>query len=145
MSIVIVKTYEFPYLAHLDRAKLADEGIDSFVRDENVVSVAPFYTHAVGGVKLMVRGTDLQKAKEVLRVNEYSELSRAFDGQVEEQVLCPNCGSVDISQHRSMISGFLFLLLFFLPVALFSGKHVCGTCGHTWKSADGGSKPDRTP
>ena len=57
-SQVIIGTYPEATAAHLARVRLDAEGIESWLVDENTASVYPFYTQAIGGVKLAVREDD---------------------------------------------------------------------------------------
>src|SRR5438876_80513 len=101
-NLVVLKTYDIAHLAHLDRAKLADEGIESFVQDDNIVSVLPYLSNAVGYIKLLVSESRVVRAREILSVNEFSSFDNAFEGKLEAQAACPNCGSTDIIQRNSL-------------------------------------------
>ena len=48
------------------RVRLEDEGIECLVPDEFTVIMNPLYSNAVGGVRLQVRESDIERAKEVL-------------------------------------------------------------------------------
>lgn len=48
------------------RVRLEDEGIVCLVPDEFTVIMNPLYSNAVGGVRLQVRESDIERAKEVL-------------------------------------------------------------------------------
>ncbi len=48
------------------RVRLEDEGIVCLVPDEFTVIMNPLYSNAVGGVRLQVRASDIERAKEVL-------------------------------------------------------------------------------
>jgi hypothetical protein len=52
--------------AQLARTRLQSQRIESFVLDENLISLMPIYDLALGGVRLMVRGEDLEKAVKIL-------------------------------------------------------------------------------
>jgi hypothetical protein len=132
-DFAILKTYEFAHLAHLDRARLADEGIDSFVQDENIVSINPALANAVGWVKLIVREEQMEKAKVILGLNEFSQLRNAIYEEIERQPTCPRCGSIDLGHKRSLLSGIIYLILFFVPVARTTGEYLCRTCGYQWE------------
>ncbi len=108
-DLIVIKRYEQAHLAHLDLAKLNDEGIECFLKDENTVSVNPVWSNAVGGIKLLIHKSDLEKVNSVLGANEYSNLQNAFDEQVESQLICPNCGSAEVQQKRSILTGFILL------------------------------------
>ena len=47
------------------KSVLDGDGIESFIPDEYTLGVQPFYTSALGGVRLLVRSEDLERAKEV--------------------------------------------------------------------------------
>ncbi len=132
-DLVVIRRYEQAHLAHLDLAKLRDEGIESFLKDENSVSINPFWSNAIGGIKLIVHKSDFQKARSMLNANEYSKLEKVFGRKIEAQDDCPKCGSTMIQQQRSLLSGILFLILFFVPLAALTNKYLCSSCGHTWK------------
>ena len=42
------------------------EGIEYFIADEHIASIAPHLTHVVGGIKLRVKESDAEKAKKIL-------------------------------------------------------------------------------
>ena len=130
---VILKRYEQPQLAYLDLAKLTDEGIEAIVRDDGIVTVMPYLSTAFGGVKLIVHEEDAERARKVLDMNEFDSLKETFDDQIEEQRLCPRCGSADVLQRRSFWSGIILLILFFIPLAVTTKGYVCTKCGNTWK------------
>lgn len=131
---VVLKTYDVPQLAHLDKAKLADEGIKSFIQDENIVTAGPYLSNAVGYIKLLVLEQDVAKAREILALNEFDSLRDVFDDRLDPQMSCPTCGSIDVIQRKSIVNGLLFLILFFMPVAVPTKHYVCAQCGYQWKS-----------
>jgi hypothetical protein len=64
--IITFQTYYDPVLAHIVRARLEANGIDCFVSDENTLVAQPFYNQAVGGVKLNIFESDLERCKAIL-------------------------------------------------------------------------------
>ena len=130
---VVLRRYAQSQLAHLDLAKLSDEGVEAYVRDDGVVTMMPYLSNAFGGIKLLVRPDDVERAKKILETNEFESLKNAFDGQVEPQRVCLHCGSIDLLQRRSFWSGILFLLFFFVPLAVPTKGYLCTKCGNTWK------------
>jgi len=133
-DFTILKRYEFAHLAHLDRAKLADEEIESFLQDDNIVSINPVLTNAVGGVKLFVRRDDAERAATILHENNYPALAETLQNELDPQNLCPKCSSADVARQRSFVSAVLFLILFFVPVASWTNRYRCSSCGHQWKA-----------
>jgi hypothetical protein len=46
---------------------MEEEGISCWLKDENTVTLNPIWTQAVGGIKLMVAATQVERAREILR------------------------------------------------------------------------------
>lgn len=130
----ILRTYSQSYLAHLDVAKLSDEGIDAYLQDDNIVSINPVLTYAVGGIKLFIPDEDFDKAQKILENNEYDSLSvEYYKDTIEPQFKCPQCGGTNIFQKGSWLSGLLFLFLFAVPLAKRKPEFVCLDCSAKWK------------
>ena len=68
---VTVKTFTYPLEVAVIRGRLESEGIECFAQDELTVQANPFYSNAIGGVKLQVREHDLRKAIEILEETGY--------------------------------------------------------------------------
>lgn len=130
---VILRRYQFGQFAHLDRAKLADEGIESFIRDDEIVSLMPYLANAFGGIKLIVYSDDAERAKQVLDRNDFVALEEVYGPEIEPLRVCPKCSSADIIQRKSILSGLLFLLVFFVPLATPTHGFICMKCGYSWK------------
>ncbi len=130
----IVKTYLYSHQAHLDIAKLSDEGIVAVIKDDNIVSINPIFAQAVGGIKILVDEKDYEKAAEILNINYYENLKDEFqEGKIEEQRKCEKCGSINVFQKGSWLIGLFFLLLMFIPVTKKKSVFVCLDCGNQWK------------
>jgi hypothetical protein len=63
---VEVRNCNWLHQAQFLKSVLESEGIDVQLPDEHVLGVQPFYGAAVGGVRVMVRAADLQRATELL-------------------------------------------------------------------------------
>jgi len=70
MGFVIIKRFDNSIDAHLFRISLEAEGIDCFLFDEEIVSINPLYSNAVGGIKVKVREEDLERTLHVLKSTE---------------------------------------------------------------------------
>ena len=70
-NFVTIKTFTYASEAFVLRGRLESEGIECFVQDELTAQVNPFYSNAIGGIKLQVRESDLQKAIEILKEEGY--------------------------------------------------------------------------
>jgi len=69
-SLIIIRTYSNSQLAHLDSAKLADEGIESRIHDDTMASLLPHLSNVMGGIKLLVEENDAPRAIEILKKSE---------------------------------------------------------------------------
>ena len=127
------------------RGRLESEGITCFVKDELTVQVNPFYSNAIGGVKLQVPENELNQAIEILKetgyieskdlqssnelphLNDYSEeQQKSNDG---EKIFCPNCGSDEVVQSKKANRLFLITsLLFVYPTPFFKKIYYCFDC-----------------
>ncbi len=70
-KLVIIYTATYPQDILVLRARLESENIECFVQDELTLQTNPFYSNAIGGVKLQVKQEDAELAKEVLREGGY--------------------------------------------------------------------------
>ncbi len=69
-DLVTVATFMNPVQADFARAILEMDGIECRLVDETFSNVAPFYSLAIGGVKLQVRESDAPRAVAALRRKE---------------------------------------------------------------------------
>ncbi len=62
----VIITFTYPYEAHLAKGKLESEGIEVMINDELTAQINNFYSNAIGGVKVLVKETDFERAKQIL-------------------------------------------------------------------------------
>ena len=70
-KFITVLTVTYPHELAIIRGRLESEGIECFAQDELTIQVNPFYSNAIGGIKLQVRESDFQKAVEILEEEGY--------------------------------------------------------------------------
>jgi DNA-directed RNA polymerase subunit RPC12/RpoP len=135
MEHVTIKTFNNAIEAHILKNRLESEGITCFIRDENIVTVNPLYNYAVGGIKLDVQETDVERAIKIL-----AEIEDApFTDEADEVILCPKCGSDDLYANFTSMKdakGILAAIAaFFFAVFPIYYKSVyrCKNCGHEFK------------
>jgi predicted RNA-binding Zn-ribbon protein involved in translation (DUF1610 family) len=141
--LVTIAAFNEPTEAHIMKGRLEAEGILCFLSDEHIVGAQPFYSVAVGGVKLKVTEQDEAEAREVLARIQGGDSEFLLDDNIElappmqEHVIattCPQCGSDHISEEKYNKTVFsLSYLLFGFPLPFLSHKYRCYNCGHTWK------------
>lgn len=126
MEFIILNTYTNYVDAHIAKGVLEEEGIESWLKDENTVTIDPVLTNAIGGIKLMVATEQAQKAWEVLE-NVRREQKAA--------IACPKCGSHNtelVSTPRKAINWVSAIVTFFLGEYAIATDKVnhCFDCGH---------------
>lgn len=61
-----VATYTYAHECMVIKPLLLKEGIQHFFQNETIIGLIPFYSNAVGGIKLKVKKSDYQKVKAIL-------------------------------------------------------------------------------
>jgi hypothetical protein len=72
-DLITIRTFTYPHEMEVVRGHLESEGIECFVDDELTAQVNPFYSNAIGGVKLKIKVSDLLSAREILKESGYLE------------------------------------------------------------------------
>jgi len=70
MEFVEVRSYDNYISAHIMLGKLRAEYINCHLLNENTVTIDPFLSNAVGGIKLMVAEPQLERALELITMFE---------------------------------------------------------------------------
>jgi hypothetical protein len=125
MGFVVLNAYNTYIDAHIAKGVLEEEGIPSWLKDENTVTIDPILTNAVGGIKVMVAEEMAVQAREILlRVR-----------REQAAVACPKCSSINtdlVSTPRKAINWLSAISTFFLgdyAMAVDKVQH-CFDCGH---------------
>lgn len=126
----LLRRFQYSSEAIIYQGKLESQGVEVFLRDNNIVDTNPLYSNAVGGVKLYVRNEDLAKANEIL-----GEVSLYSVDDNHNPIKCPKCGSeaIDLMTSIKDWKSFLyFFILFFLFLFPFKARHKykCEVCKH---------------
>lgn len=135
MKLITLKTFDNGPEAHIVKSKLESEGINSFLFDENMVSLNPLYNITVGGIKLKINETDLERAQEILGAVENTPLTN----ETGEAIKCPKCGSANLFiGFKSMkgvkgIASLFFSIVFMVFPIFFKSTYSCKECGTAFK------------
>jgi hypothetical protein len=125
--MITLTTVSYIHEADLLCMKLEAGGVESFIPDMNTAQVNPFYSGAMGGIRVQIHEQDLDKAREIL----------ADEGAKIEGLYCPQCGSSNIEYQRfSKRFAVLSLLLLGIPLLSAQQGYVCRECRHEWKRKD---------
>ena len=65
-ELVTIRNYAYLHEALIAREMLQAEGIPALVPDEHTISMDWLYRNAIGGIRLQVRGADVERANEIL-------------------------------------------------------------------------------
>lgn len=129
MDFLLLQVFTNYVDAHIVMGRLNEEGINCWLKDENIVTLGPLLTNAVGGIKLMVAATEFEMAKELLV---------AMETEKKQKFTCPQCNSSDIQMITTprKLSNWLgtlvgFLLMVF-PLAANKVWH-CFNCKAEFK------------
>lgn len=75
-EFITAATFNYPHEITILKHRLELENIPHFFENEATTSVAPFYSIALGGIKLKVHPADLQAVKAILDdLNNRSQLT----------------------------------------------------------------------
>lgn len=74
-DFVTLAVFTYPHEYLVLKLLLEKENIQYFFKNETMVGVFPFYSNALGGIKLEVHQCDLEKARKILNsLNDTSTL-----------------------------------------------------------------------
>jgi Putative prokaryotic signal transducing protein len=66
MNFICIRGYDNYINAHMQLGMLQEEGINCHLKDEYSVTIDPFLSAAIGGIKLMVAESQAKRAVELL-------------------------------------------------------------------------------
>ncbi len=107
--------------AQLIKNQLENDGIKSYLLNENFSNLLPhMYNVLGGGVQIMVHKDDLIKAKKII-------------GTTESPIVCPKCGSKNLTDmpanQKNKFVAFIIALFLVGPIGNLLGNYKCNECG----------------
>jgi len=66
MKFIVIRSYDNYIPAHIAMGQLKEEFINCYLQDEYTVTIDPLLSNAIGGIKLVVAETQVQRALEIL-------------------------------------------------------------------------------
>jgi len=139
-QLVTIASYSNPIEANLHKAKLESHDIACFLMDENMVSIVPFYSLAIGNIKLKVPASESDRAIKILSDKSDITLTDNFklnkENETSPENKCPCCLSTNIYQNKYSRKSLLSFLLIGFPVPIRKKGFRCFDCGFEWKNAD---------
>ncbi|HET6767795.1 MAG TPA: DUF2007 domain-containing protein [Chitinophagaceae bacterium] len=132
MEFVIVQSFNNYVDAHLLMTRLESENIECWLQDENTVTIYPIWTNAVGGIKLLVKKEDFDRASEIFKESENNR---------RQAIECPNCKghNTELVSSPRKVTNWLSVLLTYsfmgYPVGVDKVSH-CFDCGHEFANSN---------
>ncbi len=123
-DFTILAIFEYSTEAHLVKAKLDSENIRTMLMDEKTIDSDPLISQAIGGVKLLVKNNDLEKASEI-----YDKIRSYKKDKIGNDIHCPQCNSTKILTADLQRKNLFFMLFPFFE----SQKLICNTCKTIFK------------
>jgi hypothetical protein len=117
-NFVTVSTFSSYLDANLAKQLLESQGIPCYLANESTVNMAWHLTVAVGWIKLQVKKTDLEQAKQILVASEF-EMEDSADEWLEDDEI-ETISWADATADRAFRTAVIGLLLLFLPIQLYS-------------------------
>lgn len=137
-SLVKFKYYNNSLEANRDKQILSNNGLQSFIANEQTIQSDWLLSQALGGIQLQVFEDEKEKAEEILKnflENEHMELEVEHTiSNPEFNFTCPKCGSNHL--YRDENPGGLFgvsLLFFGFPIKSPSPIYHCYYCNNEFK------------
>jgi|SRR5690606_23212020 len=129
-TFVKVASFQYSSEAMIIKGRLEAEGIEVFMKDNNTIDTDPLVSNAIGGVKLLVRLGDKERATEVLQ-----NVSRYSLDDKGKPLTCPKCSNHEIELGTTIkdIKSLFAFLFTFIAVALpfyTKYKYRCNNCGN---------------
>lgn len=120
--------------ANLLKLSLENEGIDTYIFDENTVTIDPLISIAIGGIKVMVKESDLELARKVVKALN----NKKYILENDEAVACPKCASEHVHKYTSMksVKGLMIFIVSFLLFVYPAYKQYifkCDDCGNEFE------------
>ena len=121
MDFVPVRSYDNYINAHLDLGFLQEQGINCHIKDEHVVTIDPFLSPALGGMKLMVAEVQAERAMGLLEETEAAYIAT---------LTCPHCHHHELKKivNTTVFEGFWGKLRSLLLNGQESDVRVYYTC-----------------
>ena len=115
---------------------MESEGIQSYLFDENIVTINPLYNQLAGGIKLKISELDSKIVRKLLfKIDRQPYLT-----SVNEVLQCPKCNSTELYSNFKSMKGWLGLLSIIWAVLVlvypfyYKTKYRCKKCGEEFEN-----------
>ncbi len=124
MSLVVLERFDNYFYANIACTMLQHSGVECYIRDENTILTDPLLSNAIGGIKLEVRETQVNEAREIIKEAEAVYLN---------DLTCPYCKNKGLLAEEKIdipktLGGVLKNKLLYGQTNLYSKKYRCKSC-----------------
>ena len=133
-TLVTIAQYRDMPEAVVARSVLESAGIECFLRDENFVRMDWLLSNMIGGMRLQVAAEDESAARQLLSQPTPASIPVMNEPDYQQPV-CPQCGSLDVSQSDSDRKVLAASMLLGIPLPFRKpsrDKWKCHHCGCRW-------------
>lgn len=129
MDYIQLRSFDNYIEANIVLNMLRDANITCHLKDENIITIDPLLSPAIGGMKLMVHTEHVQKAW---------ELMDAAEAQYLKDIPCPICKHHELitvsvtKKHRTTLGAIASMLLNGQSVEI-TKMYQCTACGYDFK------------
>jgi rubredoxin len=129
MDYVQLRSYDNYIEANIVLNMLRAANINCHLKDENVITIDPLLSPAIGGMKLMVHYAHVQQAWDLMNEAEQQYL---------KEIPCPVCKAHALTvisvtkKHKSRLAAFASMLLNGQSMEV-SKRYQCTACGYDFK------------
>lgn len=120
----VLAVFEYSSEAQITKSKLDSENINTMLVDERTIDTDPLLSQAIGGVKLFVHKSDLDRAKVI-----YNNIRAYRKDKNGHDIYCPKCQSTRILMAPPIKGNIFFMLFPFFE----KSKHICNNCQTIFK------------
>lgn len=118
-SFTTLAVFDYSTEANLVKSKLESEDIKTILVDEKTIDTDPLISQAIGGVKLQVHNSDLDKAVKI-----YNEIRTYRKDEKENDIHCINCNSTRILSAPAQRKNIFYMLFPFFE----KSRLICNEC-----------------
>jgi len=132
MNLITLTICDNAFEAHNLKNRLEAEGIQAFIFDENLISLNPLYSQAIGGIKVKIAEEDLELAEKVIHAIQADDFNVSDE---EDTISCPSCNSTainsDIKDFKNLpgLLALAFSFIFFVYPIYWRKRSQCENCG----------------
>jgi DNA-directed RNA polymerase subunit RPC12/RpoP len=124
MEFIKLAAYDNYMLANMTLGLLQQNDINCHLDDEHTVTIDPLLNHAIGGIKLMVATSQLDRA---------TALIKEAENQYLQEISCPHCQNKTLQVEEKTNTPTLFWQklknqIAYGQTSTYSKKYRCSSC-----------------